>query len=108
MFDIGAARAVYRFCLHEGVRMHVVGRDAVPLLPMALAKEFADRSWQRGPTAGADADGSGSGSASSSGSGSGSAKTAGVGHRSNPVMAYLYDAQKLGLVGLWANVCAAE
>merc|ERR1719197_1548399 len=43
MFNPDAAETVYRFCFDEGVRMHVVARDAVPHLPMALAKEFAAR-----------------------------------------------------------------
>jgi len=81
MFDLDAAQTVYRFCLREGVRMHVVARDAVPHLPMALAKEFADRHKCNNSNSTANP---------------------------NPVMAYLYDAQKLGLVGLWTNVCAAE
>merc|ERR1719460_764941 len=78
MFDLEAAQAVYRFCLKEGVRMHVVARDAVPPLPMALAKEFADR-----PAAG---------------KGKRQARdTTTANPNPNPVMAYLYDAQKLGL-----------
>ena len=41
-FGPGASAAVYRFCLQRGVRMHVVGRGAVPKIPMALAQGFAD------------------------------------------------------------------
>ena len=42
-FDMAAAEAVYAFCFREGVRMTVTSRHAVPLLPMQLAKSFAER-----------------------------------------------------------------
>jgi len=42
-FDREAASAVFNFCFHNGLPMHVVSRHAVPLLPMQLAKSFAER-----------------------------------------------------------------
>ena len=40
-FDAPAAAAVYAFCLEHRITLHVLGRDAVPMLPMALANRFA-------------------------------------------------------------------
>ncbi|KAJ1638663.1 hypothetical protein T492DRAFT_197669 [Pavlovales sp. CCMP2436] len=42
-FDSEAAEMVYSFCFKNSVRMTVVSRHAVPLLPMQLAKSFAER-----------------------------------------------------------------
>lgn len=42
-FDETAAGAVYAWAMGAGVRLVVLGREAVPLLPMQLAKSFADR-----------------------------------------------------------------
>jgi hypothetical protein len=42
-FDQEAAAAVYGFCLARGLPLSVVSRNAVPLLPMQLARSFADR-----------------------------------------------------------------
>ncbi|KAG8462644.1 hypothetical protein KFE25_004620 [Diacronema lutheri] len=42
-FDPAAAAVVYGFCFAQGIRMSVVSRDAVPLLPMQLARSFAVR-----------------------------------------------------------------
>ena len=40
---MAAAEIVYRFCFERGVRMTVTSRYAVPLLPMQLARSFAER-----------------------------------------------------------------
>lgn len=40
-FDMDAARLVYAFALEEGIRLTVVSRLAVPLVPMQLATSFA-------------------------------------------------------------------
>jgi len=42
-FDMEAAAFVYRFCFEKKIPMTVVSRHAVPLLPMQLAKSFAER-----------------------------------------------------------------
>ena len=42
-FDRAAANQVYAFCLDHEVRLIVVGRDAVPRIPMQLARSFARR-----------------------------------------------------------------
>ncbi|KAG8470057.1 hypothetical protein KFE25_006512 [Diacronema lutheri] len=42
-FDLAAADVVYGFCFAHGIRMSVVSRNAVPLLPMQLARSFAVR-----------------------------------------------------------------
>lgn len=42
-FDAEAAARVYAFCFAHGVRLTVTSRHAVPLLPMQLAKSFAER-----------------------------------------------------------------
>lgn len=90
-FDMAAARCVYGFCLAQGLRMHVVSRQAVPHLPMTLAKEFA---------------GSSADTAKSSRRSRRQCTETSM-HRGSAVktMAYLYNAQKLGLIGLWGNVC---
>lgn len=41
LFDFEAAGEAYAFCLSRGVPMAVVNRAAVPLLPMQLARSFA-------------------------------------------------------------------
>lgn len=43
MFDMEAAGYVYNFCFRHHVPMVVVSRNVVPLLPMQLAKSFAQR-----------------------------------------------------------------
>ncbi|KAJ1627227.1 hypothetical protein T492DRAFT_877045 [Pavlovales sp. CCMP2436] len=43
LFDIAAADAVYTFCFAHSIRLTVVSRHAVPLLPMQLARSFAER-----------------------------------------------------------------
>ena len=43
-FDMAGAQAVYDWCFAEGVPLAVVSRFAVPLLPMSLARSFAERS----------------------------------------------------------------
>jgi len=43
LFDLEGAAIVYRFCLARALPLSVVGRNAVPLLPMQLAKSFAQR-----------------------------------------------------------------
>jgi len=43
MFDLEGARCVYRFCMDHGLPLTVVSRNAVPMLPMQLAKSFAVR-----------------------------------------------------------------
>lgn len=43
LFDVDAAANVYSFCLDRFIPMCIVGRNAVPLLPMQLAKSFAQR-----------------------------------------------------------------
>ncbi|KAJ1625988.1 Inosine/uridine-preferring nucleoside hydrolase domain-containing protein [Pavlovales sp. CCMP2436] len=43
-FDQEAAQKVYDFCFARGVPMTVTSRNAVPLVPMQLAKSFATRS----------------------------------------------------------------
>lgn len=43
LFDMEAATCVYRFCFEQGVPMTVTSRAAVPMLPMQLARSFADR-----------------------------------------------------------------
>lgn len=43
MFDMEAARAVYAFCFEKGLLMTVTSRNAVPMLPMQLARSFAER-----------------------------------------------------------------
>ena len=40
---MAAANAVYSFCFERGLRLTVTSRNAVPLLPMQLAKSFAER-----------------------------------------------------------------
>lgn len=42
-FDLPAADRVYSFCFEHGLPLAIVSRNAVPLLPMQLAKSFADR-----------------------------------------------------------------
>jgi hypothetical protein len=42
-FDRDAAAFVYDWCFAQGVPMSVVSRHAVPLLPMQLARSFAER-----------------------------------------------------------------
>mmetsp|Transcript_1839 Transcript_1839/g.4600 ORF Transcript_1839/g.4600 Transcript_1839/m.4600 type:complete len:996 (-) Transcript_1839:291-3278(-) len=42
MFDIEGAAHVYQFCFERGVPMTVTSRLAVPLLPMQLARSFAE------------------------------------------------------------------
>jgi len=42
-FDRAAAAEVYAFCFSRGVRMIVMSRHAVPMLPMHLARSFAQR-----------------------------------------------------------------
>eukprot|EP00304_Pavlova_gyrans_P006070 CAMPEP_0206049134 /NCGR_PEP_ID=MMETSP1466-20131121/26043_1 /ASSEMBLY_ACC=CAM_ASM_001126 /TAXON_ID=44452 /ORGANISM="Pavlova gyrans, Strain CCMP608" /LENGTH=1171 /DNA_ID=CAMNT_0053424217 /DNA_START=35 /DNA_END=3550 /DNA_ORIENTATION=+ len=42
-FDMEGAAIVYSFCFEHGVPMNVVSRNAVPLLPMQLARSFAQR-----------------------------------------------------------------
>ncbi|KAG8463308.1 hypothetical protein KFE25_004819 [Diacronema lutheri] len=42
-FDMAAARTVYSFCFSSGLPMTVTSRNAVPMLPMQLARSFADR-----------------------------------------------------------------
>ncbi|KAJ1634777.1 hypothetical protein T492DRAFT_494962 [Pavlovales sp. CCMP2436] len=42
LFDIAAADAVYTFCFAHSIRLTVVSRHAVPLLPMQLARSFAE------------------------------------------------------------------
>ena len=42
-FDMDAAEAVYAFCFAHGVPMTVTSRHAVPMLPMQLARSFAER-----------------------------------------------------------------
>jgi hypothetical protein len=42
-FDADAARFVYDWCFAQGVPMSVVSRHAVPMLPMQLARSFAER-----------------------------------------------------------------
>ncbi|KAG8465847.1 hypothetical protein KFE25_005417 [Diacronema lutheri] len=42
-YDPIAAKIVYDFCFDNGIRMSVVSRNAVPLLPMQLARSFAMR-----------------------------------------------------------------
>jgi hypothetical protein len=41
MFDMAAAEHVYDWCFAKGIRMAVVSRFAVPMLPMQLAKRCA-------------------------------------------------------------------
>jgi hypothetical protein len=41
MFDLDAARRVYSWCFAKGIKMGVVSRFAVPMLPMQLAKRCA-------------------------------------------------------------------
>jgi hypothetical protein len=41
LFDLPAATAAYAFCLARAVPLLVLGRAAVPLLPMELAERFA-------------------------------------------------------------------
>lgn len=43
VFDAEAANVAYDFCFAQKLPMSVVSRDAVPLLPMQLAKSFATR-----------------------------------------------------------------
>jgi hypothetical protein len=43
LFDLAAADAVYAFCFAHNIRLTVVSRHAVPLLPMQLARSFAER-----------------------------------------------------------------
>ncbi|KAJ1636960.1 hypothetical protein T492DRAFT_956313 [Pavlovales sp. CCMP2436] len=43
LFDLAAADAVYAFCFAHSIRLTVVSRHAVPLLPMQLARSFAER-----------------------------------------------------------------
>ncbi|KAJ1636927.1 hypothetical protein T492DRAFT_860811 [Pavlovales sp. CCMP2436] len=43
LFDLAAADAVYAFCFAHSIRLTVVSRHAVPLLPMQLAHSFAER-----------------------------------------------------------------
>jgi hypothetical protein len=42
-FDKAAAALVYAFCFAHGVPMTVTSRHAVPVIPMQLARSFADR-----------------------------------------------------------------
>ena len=42
-FDMEAAALVYNWCFASGVPMAVVSRFAVPMLPMQLARSFAER-----------------------------------------------------------------
>jgi hypothetical protein len=42
LFDLAAADAVYGFCFAHNIRLTVVSRHAVPLLPMQLARSFAE------------------------------------------------------------------
>ena len=42
-FDMDAAESVYAFCFAHGVPMTVTSRHAVPMLPMQLARSFAER-----------------------------------------------------------------
>eukprot|EP00747_Dinoflagellata_sp_TGD_P181228 gnl/TRDRNA2_/TRDRNA2_34923_c0_seq1.p1 gnl/TRDRNA2_/TRDRNA2_34923_c0~~gnl/TRDRNA2_/TRDRNA2_34923_c0_seq1.p1 ORF type:complete len:456 (-),score=65.20 gnl/TRDRNA2_/TRDRNA2_34923_c0_seq1:5-1372(-) len=70
VFDIDSASFVYNFCLQHKIPMHVVGKDAVPDLPMSLAVRFAQSGC--------------------------------------PLMGYLCDCQRLGLVQLWGKVCAGN
>ncbi|KAJ1630803.1 hypothetical protein T492DRAFT_871012 [Pavlovales sp. CCMP2436] len=42
LFDIAAADAVYAFCFAHSIRLTVVSRHAAPLLPMQLARSFAE------------------------------------------------------------------
>ena len=66
VFDLDASTLVYSFCIEHRIPMHVVSRDAVCPVPMALVRNLRDKS-------------------------------------NHPLMKYLYDAQSLGLVGLWAK-----
>ncbi|KAJ1618479.1 hypothetical protein T492DRAFT_453841 [Pavlovales sp. CCMP2436] len=43
LFELAAADAVYAFCFAHSIRLTVVSRHAVPLLPMQLARSFAER-----------------------------------------------------------------
>jgi hypothetical protein len=43
LFDLAAADAVYAFCFAHNIRLTVVSRHAVPLLPMQFARSFAER-----------------------------------------------------------------
>lgn len=43
VFDMEAAERVYAFCFEHDLRMTVTSRSAVPLLPMQLARSFAER-----------------------------------------------------------------
>eukprot|EP00937_MAST-01D_sp_MAST-1D-sp2_P006950 g6950.t1 len=43
VFDMDAARFVYDFCLARSLQMHIVGRDAVPMLPMSVATSHAKK-----------------------------------------------------------------
>lgn len=43
LFDLPSAAYVYRFCMARGLPMAVVGRHAVPMIPMQLARSFAVR-----------------------------------------------------------------
>lgn len=43
-FDRDAARAVYGFCFANGIPMNIVSRNAVPKIPMQLARSFALKS----------------------------------------------------------------
>jgi hypothetical protein len=42
-FDREAAAVVYDFCFRRGVPMTVTSRHAVPVIPMQLARSFAER-----------------------------------------------------------------
>ena len=40
-FDMDSMSAVYQFCFSERISMHVLSRDAVPNIPMAVAQDYA-------------------------------------------------------------------
>lgn len=42
-WDMASAQLMYSFCLERGIPMSVVSRNAVPNLPMGLARDFAAR-----------------------------------------------------------------
>jgi len=67
VFDMEAADFLYNFCIRHQMTMHVVHGNAVPPLPMTLARSFTQKGC--------------------------------------PAMEYLNDAQRMGLIGLWQNVC---